>query len=113
MAERVSRPGYETERNHRDSWTGDVWRLQLALQEFRPELTVRYLDCPPTGLVAISGLDPKNETLRANYDVIVARMMALSLDQERLVELWAMHPFVRTLELQQSPGRLNTLFQIR
>ncbi len=54
------------------AWTGDVWKLIPILQQWRPDLTITVLDCQPTGLVCISGLDPENRVLRENYDRIVA-----------------------------------------
>ena len=54
------------------AWTGDVWKLIPILQKWRPDLTVTVLDCQPTGLVCISGLDPKSRVLAENYDRIVA-----------------------------------------
>jgi hypothetical protein len=54
------------------AWTGDVWKLIPILQKWRPELTITVLDCQPTGLVCVSGLDPANRVLADNYDRIVA-----------------------------------------
>lgn len=54
------------------AWTGDVWKLIPILQHWRPDLTITVLDCQPTGLVAVSGLDPANRVLADNYDRIVA-----------------------------------------
>jgi hypothetical protein len=48
------------------AWTGDVWKLIPILQHWRPDLTITVLDCHPTGLVCISGLDPENRVLREN-----------------------------------------------
>jgi hypothetical protein len=61
------------------NWTGDVWKLIPILKQFRPDLTVRVLDCAPTGLVLISGLDPKSRTLRESYDDIVSQFEGLDL----------------------------------
>lgn len=56
----------------RGAWTGDVWKLIPILQTYRPDLRVDVLGCKPTGLVAVSGLDPDNQTLRRAYDSILA-----------------------------------------
>jgi hypothetical protein len=53
-------------------WTGDVWKVVAILQHYRPTLTVTIFDAPPTGLVVITGLDPRNRTLSENYTSIVA-----------------------------------------
>jgi hypothetical protein len=61
------------------SWTGDVWKLIPILQAWRPDLTVTVLDCRPTGLVAVSGLDPESRVLAEAYDQIVAEYLAVDL----------------------------------
>jgi hypothetical protein len=63
------------------SWTGDVWKLLPILARFRPELTVDVLDCEPTGLVMVSGLDPSSTVLRDAYDEIIAEYTALRLEE--------------------------------
>ena len=45
------------------AWTGDVWKVLPILRKYRPDLSVHALDCPPTGLVMITGLDPKSTAL--------------------------------------------------
>lgn len=62
-------------------WTGDVWKLIPILQSWRPDLTVTVLDCQPTGLVCISGLDPSNRVLSENYDRIVAELVDTDIRQ--------------------------------
>jgi hypothetical protein len=39
-------------------WSGDIWRLLLLLRERRPDLTVRTIATPPTGLGIVLGADP-------------------------------------------------------
>ncbi|MFV0291765.1 MAG: hypothetical protein ACK5II_00450 [Paracoccus sp. (in: a-proteobacteria)] len=63
----------------RGAWTGDVWKLIPILKEARPDLTVTVLDCKPTGLVLVSGLDPANDTLSRQYDEIVAHWKTVEL----------------------------------
>jgi hypothetical protein len=63
----------------RGPWTGDVWKLIPILQEFRPDLTLQVLDCAPTGLVLVSGLNPKSRVLKTAYDRIVERYRDLPL----------------------------------
>jgi hypothetical protein len=62
-------------------WTGDVWKLIPILQKWRPDLTVTVLDCLPTGLVCVSGLDPSNRVLAEHYDEIVAEFVATDIKQ--------------------------------
>ncbi|MFM7445964.1 MAG: class I SAM-dependent methyltransferase [Tabrizicola sp.] len=63
------------------AWTGDVWKLIPILQEWRPDLTITVLDCRPTGLVCVSGLDPANRVLRDNYDRIIADYTGVGLKE--------------------------------
>jgi hypothetical protein len=36
-------------------WAGDVWKLLPILRDYRPDLKLTILDCPPTGLVIVRG----------------------------------------------------------
>jgi hypothetical protein len=56
-----------------DFWSGDVWKLVLCLQEYRPDLDFSVLPCPPTGLGVISGLDSSSTILKDHYDKIVEK----------------------------------------
>lgn len=53
------------------NWTGDVYRVILALRKYRPDLNITILDAQPTGLAIISNLDPTSEILKDNYEDIV------------------------------------------
>lgn len=44
-------------------WTGDVWRIVPCLEKFRPDLKLRLLDAPPSGLLLVSRLDPASTVL--------------------------------------------------
>ena len=44
-------------------WTGDVWKFLPILKKYRPDLRVTVFDCPPTGLVACTQLDPYSDLL--------------------------------------------------
>jgi hypothetical protein len=63
------------------AWTGDVWKLIPILQTWRPDLKVTVLDCRPTGLVCVSGLDPENRVLSQNYDRILADFVDTDIKQ--------------------------------
>lgn len=54
------------------AWAGDVYKLGLVLERFRPDLVVVPVDTAPTGTVLVAGLDPSNTTLSDHYDEIVA-----------------------------------------
>ncbi|HEY9037488.1 MAG TPA: class I SAM-dependent methyltransferase [Roseovarius sp.] len=64
----------------KDAWTGDVWKLIPILQNYRPDLKLTVIGCRPTGLVLVSGLDPDNRTLDANYDAITREWADVSLE---------------------------------
>lgn len=61
-------------------WTGDVWKIIPILQEYRPDLTITPLDCRPTGLLTVTGLDCTNRVLQENYAGIIARYEAMTLE---------------------------------
>ena len=67
--------------SHRTGWwTGDVWRVVPMLKKYRPDLRILCLDASPTGLILVSNLNPKNDTLSQRYSGIVEEMMNMQLD---------------------------------
>jgi len=96
-------------------WSGDVWRLILALRRWRPDLSVSVVDWAPTGVGVVRGLDPESSVLADRYDEIVAELMSVpysSLDDgtmneqlQRVPENW---PTVRSL-LPDRPFRQGNL----
>ena len=58
--------------------SGDVWKLLVALKEFRPDLTISTIEAPPTGLGLVTGLDPTSRVLWDRYDEIMDQCMPLS-----------------------------------
>ncbi len=113
MAGRVPERGDESEGDYRDAWTGDVWRVLFALQASRPDLRVRYLDCGPTGLVAVSQLDPASTVLSARYEELAEMMQGLAMDPARLRALWRMHPFLDTAALAANPADITAVLNCR
>lgn len=63
-------------------WTGDVWKLAECLINERPDLMLTFLDCRPTGLLIISGLNRKDTSLTSKYNPLVRKYKELSLDGE-------------------------------
>ena len=96
MAERLARNVPEEHESTRYSWTGDVWRVLPILKKYRPDLQVRLLDCPPTGLVAISRLDPGNDVLSRNYHAILEEFAGLELEEFGLAALRSVFPMLET-----------------
>ena len=64
---------------HPHWWTGDVWKVVVALKKFRPDLSIYAFDAFPTGVVVITNLDPASCALADNYDTILASFRALDL----------------------------------
>ncbi|HEX5477339.1 MAG TPA: class I SAM-dependent methyltransferase [Burkholderiales bacterium] len=58
-------------------WSGDIWRLIVALRKFRPDLKVNTIATPPTGLAVVRGLNPSSRVLSERYETIVSEMLAL------------------------------------
>ncbi|MBF0375731.1 MAG: class I SAM-dependent methyltransferase, partial [Alphaproteobacteria bacterium] len=56
-------------------WTGDVWKLIPILRATRPDLFVRTLTTPPSGLGVVTRLDPSSTVLADHYDRLVAEHM--------------------------------------
>lgn len=82
---------------HRNGWwTGDVWRVVLALKRYRPDLNILCLDAKPTGLVIVTGLDPRSRVLHERYDAIVQDMMSMTLEDITVAE------FLRAVDLQST-----------
>ena len=70
-----------------DWWAGDVWRALLAIVRVRPDLRIVLFDAAPTGLVAITGLDPGSTILAERYFELVDAFGTMSLLGEGRVEL--------------------------
>lgn len=56
---------------YKNYWTGDVWKVIPAIQKYRPDLKLVFVDCPPSGLVMITNCDSNSTTLRENFSTIV------------------------------------------
>jgi hypothetical protein len=54
------------------AWAGDVYKVVLALEQYRPDLVVLPIDTKPTGLLLVVGLDPTNTVLHDKYDDVIA-----------------------------------------
>jgi Methyltransferase domain len=58
-------------------WSGDIWRLVLLLRKHRPDLVVRTIAAPPTGLAVVRSLDPQSTYIRDRLDGLVAEYLAV------------------------------------
>jgi len=113
MAERAYQAGPEDEGELRWAWTGDVWKILYAFKLFRPDLRVSILDCPPTGLVAVRGLDPSSTVLSSSYEEVLTEAGSLVLDGGRMAELWALYPTLDTKALATARHGVSAVLTCR
>jgi hypothetical protein len=97
ITNRVQTPG---------AWTGDVWKVLKILKKYRPDVNVVFFDCPPTGLVACTNLDPNSTVLADSYDKIIAEFAAAKLPED----LFALYPRIDTKVLVSQPESLRKIF---
>ena len=57
-------------------WSGDIWRLLLLLRTHRPDLVVRTIATPPTGLGIVVNPDPASRVLPDRLDELIAEYLA-------------------------------------
>jgi hypothetical protein len=69
-------------------WTGDVWKIVPILRKYRPDLHVLLIDCPPTGLVLVTNLDPGSTALQDNYLQIVGEFAAIPNDNDNILRMY-------------------------
>jgi len=65
------------------------------------------LDCPPTGLVAVSRLDPGSTVLDRNYHQILDAFGPMSIETFGLTQLWTEFPLVDSRSLFDNPDDLT------
>jgi len=112
MALRQSLPGGPLETWTAPYWTGDVWKLLPILKKHRPDLRLHVLDCPPTGLVAITRVDPTSRVLSDRYYDIIDEYAATVIDENRLRSLWEGIEPIDSHPLCAEPGRLTELYSL-
>jgi hypothetical protein len=61
-------------------WSGDVWRLILALRRWRPDLAIHTVTAPPTGLAIVRGLDPGSRVLADNLARVCEEFLAVGYE---------------------------------
>lgn len=59
-------------------WVGDTWKAALAIARHRPDLRIRTVLTPPSGLVIIRRLDPSSRLLREREAAIVDEFSSLA-----------------------------------
>lgn len=73
---------------YRSMWTGDVWKIIPILRKYRPDLRLTLLDCAPTGLVAISNVNPSSSVLNDRYLEIIDEYRTNKLQDSDIVEMY-------------------------
>ena len=58
-------------------WSGDCWRLILALKKYRPDLQINTIATAPTGLAIVRNLDPGSSVLSERMNEIVDEFLAV------------------------------------
>jgi predicted O-methyltransferase YrrM len=53
-------------------WVGDTWKVVLALAAHRPDLRIRTILCPPSGLIVVRRLNPASTSISQNLEAVVA-----------------------------------------
>jgi hypothetical protein len=94
MVERVNSYAGRTPGPYAAAWTGDVWKVVPILEEYRPDLSVTLVDCAPTGIVCISGLNPNSTVLKDRYLEIVAKYKPMPNDRAAIEDFYARRQLV-------------------
>jgi len=66
---------------HPEWWTGDVWKALAIILRHRPDLRVVVFNAHPTGLVAVTHLDPSSRLLADRYFDLVAEYKDQTLNE--------------------------------
>jgi len=72
----LARVTAERERRTR-FWVGDTWKAAWALARHRPDLRIRTVLTPPSGLVVVRRLDPSSTLLKDRFTAIEREFLAL------------------------------------
>ncbi len=91
-------------------WSGDVWRTALLLKRRRPQLRMTVLDSSATGLVLVSGLNPADRSLLADYDSHVTEMMSWQLEDIGIEALFAELQVTSTSTVATASAMLDKLW---
>ena len=70
--------------SHPTWWAGDLWKAVELIQKYRPELKITAYNAPPTGLIAVTNLDPSSHALELNYAEMIEEARNWKLDQAAL-----------------------------
>ena len=84
-------------------WLGDVWRLIPCLKRHRPDLWIRTIAAPPSGLALIRNLDPASGLLAHKLEQLRQEVLALdysAIEKDRKIALnWIPNDWENVREL--------------
>jgi hypothetical protein len=101
MTERERRTDSRRDKPLARNWTGDVWRVVPLLRRERPALRIQVLDCPPTGLVLVSHLDPHYRMPEGRLEELTRMIIETEIPE---AEFWT---FIETLDVVDSRKMLG------
>jgi len=96
MTERDRRTDARRDKELAWNWTGDVWWVVPLLRRERPDLRIQVLDCPPTGLVLVSNLDPQYRMPPGRLEELTRTLTETELPES---EFWS---FIESLDVVDS-----------
>lgn len=53
-------------------WTGDTWKAIMFLIKYRPDLNIRTIPTPPSGLIIVTNFDSSSTILSDKYDQFIS-----------------------------------------
>lgn len=68
------------------TWMGDIWKLVLCFEKYRPDLICIPVDTHPSGLLLILGLDSKSTILSDNYNQIIKHYSKVESPPREILE---------------------------
>ena len=86
---------------HEGWWTGDVWKVIVALRKHRPALRVLPVAAGPTGLLLLTNLEPGSRILEERYFDILEDFRAPDPSHEALRQYVSSLELVPTTELER------------
>ena len=94
---------------HPTWWAGDVWKAAALIVRYRPDLRVYAFNTPPTGLIAITNLDPTS-TMLDDYYFGLVQEATNSLENPAEMLNFFSRLDMRPAEEYDIPERLSELF---
>ncbi|RAI17676.1 hypothetical protein SAMN06265338_10929 [Rhodoblastus acidophilus] len=100
MTERVHAFETRKDKTFAGWWTGDVWKIIPILRKYRPDLVLKGVKSPPTGLLFATNLDPRSDALFENYLRIVTEFKAVENSEDNLRAAYEQVEFVEARALR-------------